>query len=203
MNIRILTSISVKLSTEKKVQTKRMPCIDDPDYSFFKCTEDYYSKKRGCKYPWNSIEKSNATDCGKYSDLSPLIWHYNQNIDSGAGRENFKLSEILLEMKSHCPAPCFQKKYSIEFEKWAWFSDATPVSLQLALDGFTIYHEEEFYKCDFTCIVGELGGNMGFYLGASILLSLDIFFNVIGRIFKNQIFEKESARRYCEHRKSV
>ena len=78
---------------------------------------------------------------------------------------------------------------AFQFEKWAWFSEAKPVSLQVALDGFTIYHEEEFYKCDSTCILGELGGNLGFFLGGSILLGLDIIFNGIRRVSEKQMFK--------------
>ena len=105
----------VKISTQRKISTKRMPCDNDPKYNFFKCAEDYYSRKRGCQYPWNFNKNSNITICKKYSDFSPLFWHFNQNVDTGAGRENFKLSEILLEKGMHCPPPCFLKEYLIEF----------------------------------------------------------------------------------------
>ena len=166
-----------------------MPCDNDSKYNFFKCAEGYYSRKRGCQYPWSYDKNSNTTICKKYSDFSPLFWHFNQNVDTGAGRENFKLSEILLEKGMYCPSPCFLKEYSIEFEKWAWFSEAKPVSLQIALDGFTIHHEDEFYKCDSTCILGELGGNLGFFLGGSILLGLDIIFNGIRMVSEKQMFK--------------
>ena len=170
-----------------------MPCNDDPNYSFFNCIENYYSKTRGCKFPWDSNDASDFALCSKYSDLSPLIWYYNQNIDTGAGREKFKLSEILLKKRGACLPPCFQKKFSVEFEKWAWFNDATPVSLQIALDGFTVSHQEEFYKCDTTCILGELGGNMGFFLGASILLGIDIIFSSLRRLSTSEFFKKKEA----------
>ena len=133
--------------------------------------------------------ESNVGICSKYSELSSLFWYFNQNIGNGAGRENFKLSEILLQYRKECPPPCNLKEYHIGFEKWAWFSEAKPVSLQVALDGFTIYHEEEFYKCDSTCILGELGGNLGFFLGGSILLGLDIIFNGIRRVSEKQMFK--------------
>ena len=60
------------------------------------------------------------------------------------------------------------------------------VSLQVALDGFTIPHLEEFFKCDTGCVVGELGGNLGFFLGGSILLILDIFFTGIKRLVEKR-----------------
>ena len=63
------------------------------------------------------------------------------------------------------------------------------VSLQVALDGFTIPHLEEFFKCDSGCVVGELGGNLGFFLGGSILLILDIFFTAIKRMVEKRFFK--------------
>ena len=67
------------------------------------------------------------------------------------------------------------------------------VSLQVALDGFTIPHLEEFFKCDTGCVVGELGGNLGFFLGGSILLILDIFFTGIKRMVEKRFVYVRSA----------
>lgn len=175
-------SIIVKIETQKKLSTSRITCNDDPNYSFYKCSENYYNKIRGCQYPWSVNNESNTEICSKYSELSSLFWFFNQNTGNGAGRDNFKLSEILLKYRKECPPPCYLKEYIVGFERWAWFSEAKPVSLQVALDGFTIYHLEEFFKCDTGCIVGELGGNLGFFLGGSILLALDLFFTGIRRI---------------------
>ena len=132
---------------------------------------------------------SDTEVCSKYSDFSSLIWNWNQNIGNGAGRENFKLSEILLKYRDECPPPCYLKDYKIGFERWAWYRGMIkPVSLQVVLDGFTIHHLEEFFKCDTGCIVGELGGNLGFFLGGSILLILDIFLKGIVRMTGKRLF---------------
>ena len=92
------------------------------------------------------------------------------------------MNEILLKKRKQCPPPCFLKKYSLQFEKWARFSRADKVSLQISLDGFLIKHEEEYFTCDITCIIGELGGNLGFFLGGSILLGLDIIFKGLRKV---------------------
>ena len=182
------TFILVKIETQKKQPTKRISCNDDPNYSYYQCAENYYNKLRGCQYPWSVNNESDAGICSKYSELSSLFWYFNQNIGNGAGRENFKLSEILLKYRDECPPPCYLKEFKVGFEKWAWFSEANAVSLQVALDGFTIYHLEEFFKCDTGCIVGELGGNLGFFLGGSILLALDLFFTGIRRMTEKKFF---------------
>ena len=161
-----------------------MKCNEDPEYNFYKCTEDYYSKLRKCQYPWNVNYDSDVKICDNYSNLSSLHWRWNQNVDTGAGREYFKMSEILLKNRNECPPPCFLKEYSVDFETWAWFSLGNSVSLQVALDGVTSYHTEEYFKCDSTCIIGELGGNLGFFLGGSILLGLDIIITGFMRVIK-------------------
>ena len=166
------------------MSTTRMKCNDDPEYNFYKCTEDYYSKVRGCQYPWNVNGDSNMKVCDKYFEFSSLLWKWNQNVETGAGRENFKMTEILLEKRKQCPPPCFLKEYFVEFERWAWFNLGTSVSLQVAMDGVTSFHEEEYFKCDSTCILGEIGGNLGFFLGGSILLGLDIIITAFMRMIK-------------------
>ena len=180
--------IIVKIETQKKMSTKRINCNDDPNYSFYQCSENYYNKIRGCQYPWSVNNGSNTGICSKYSELSSLFWYYNQNIDTGAGRDKLKLSEILLKYRKECPPPCYLKKYIVGFEQWAWFSRANPVSLQIALDGFTIYHLEEFFKCDTGCIIGELGGNLGFFLGGSMLMAIDLFLTGIRRIAMKKFY---------------
>ena len=47
------------------------------------------------------------------------------------------------------------------------------------LDGFTIEHQEEYLECDSTCVIGDIGGNIGFFLGASILFGLDVIFEKV------------------------
>ena len=55
-------------------------------------------------------------------------------------------------------------------------------SLKIVLDGFSIKHEEEFLKCDSTCIIGEVGGNLAFFVGGSILLGIDMIFTAIDNV---------------------
>ena len=47
-------------------------------------------------------------------------------------------------------------------------------SIQIALTDSLISQEEEYLGCDMTCIIGEFGGNLGFFLGGSLLFGLDI-----------------------------
>ena len=71
-----------------------------------------------------------------------------------------------------CPPPCLHTSYDVRFESWNMVGEGR--SLQVALSDFQIHHKEEYPACDTTCIIGQLGGNLGFFLGGSILVGLDI-----------------------------
>jgi hypothetical protein len=40
---------------------------------------------------------------------------------------------------------------------------------------FQFTYSEEYFLCDWTCLIGEIGGNFGFFLGGSILALYDFF----------------------------
>ena len=39
---------------------------------------------------------------------------------------------------------------------------------------FRVTNQEEYVVCNWTCLIGELGGNLGFFLGGSILMYYDL-----------------------------
>ena len=170
----------------RKIPTSKAPCNNNPDYDLFQCIEDHYTKKRGCQFPWNMNNASSIKICENYlKDVPSLPWRHSKNIETGALRERFKLNELLLEARKDCLPPCFLEKISVEYETWALWIKATKLSLQISLGSFIISHDEESFKCDGTCIIGELGGNLGFFLGGSILLGLDIVFMGLRKITEN------------------
>ena len=183
---RLLFSITVKMFTKKKISTSKIPCNEEKDYSFFRCIEDFYAERRGCQFPWNIDNSSNINICKKYSEISSVLLNFF-NRDTGAKRETFRLSDILMNAGKHCARPCLLKKFEVKFDRWSLMDQDKSInkpttSLKIVLDGFVIKHEEEFLKCDSTCIIGEVGGNLGFFVGGSILLGIDILFMGINEI---------------------
>ena len=71
-----------------------------------------------------------------------------------------------------CLPPCQSINYGLKIERWDM--RGTGRSIQIAFSDFAITSREERPACDTTCVIGELGGNLGFFLGGSILLGLDI-----------------------------
>ena len=171
-------NILVQISTKQEISTNKKKCNNSPDYNFFQCIEDYYSDVRGCQFPWNINKASNIKICETYSDIYNTLWE-SESVENGANRDRFKLNQFLLmtnDSEKQCLVPCFVKTYSLQLEQWALWMNENKLSLQISLDSFMINHDEDYFKCDTTCIIGELGGNMGFFLGGSILLAIDIAF---------------------------
>ena len=38
---------------------------------------------------------------------------------------------------------------------------------------FQFQYDREYLVCDYTCLLGEIGGTLGFFLGGSILFYID------------------------------
>ena len=168
----------MKLRTRKKISTNKVKCNDDENYDIFKCIENYYSEQRGCQYPWNVYNDSNTRVCANYSEIfsTELIRDRNK----GFRRQNLAYSQHLLMTKHRCYPPCFQRQYEIELETWLNRKEEKDfVSLQIAFEDFIVTHIEEYRSCDISCIVGEVGGNLGFFLGGSVLMGLDIIYSIV------------------------
>ena len=173
--------IIVRKRTEKRLSTVKKPCADDETYSFYKCTESYFYEQRGCQYPWNVYKDLNIKICTN-SEIYSIP--YLKDRDQGYLRETFSQSERLLRTRNRCPPPCSIQHYDVVLESWLHNSDPNSTSLQIAFENFITHHKEEYLGCDRTCIIGEVGGNLGLFLGGSFLLGLDIVFGLITKIIE-------------------
>ena len=173
------SSIYIKISKQKRIARRNTACVHDKQYKMFKCYENYFSKRRRCQFPWNLYNESEIPICNKYSELSPVLMNFG-NVEIGAGRENLRASETPVKLKKLCPLPCTETNFNVKINEWNdWISFQPRKALMVMLDGFTMAYQEEYLECDSTCIIGNIGGNIGFFLGASILLGLDTIFDKI------------------------
>ena len=170
---------SVKISKMERLSKKGHVCNGDPNYNYFQCVESYFDKKRGCQYPWNpylNIEKI-VPICETYSNLSRHV--ANKDREFGAYRKYYTNSERTIRTRSKCPLPCnitsYDLKYLINYE-------GPGKSLKIAFSDFRVTYKKEYLNCDTTCIIGEVGGNLGFFLGGSILIFFDILAKQVKRI---------------------
>lgn len=51
--------------------------------------------------------------------------------------------------------------------------------IYLWFKNFKFKYEKEYLVCDWTCLVGEIGGNFGFFLGGSVLAVFDLILGAL------------------------
>ena len=159
---------------------KNLQCNSDPKYNFHECIESYFYKLRGCQYPWNVYSKLNLPICTNFTEVKYMIESYDRNM--GKRREWFTPSEQIIRTNGECLPPCQNTIYDIKLEKWNMFGDGR--SFQIAFADFAFRSASEYVACGWTCVVGELGGNLGFFLGGSIIFGIDLVIEYIGRLIK-------------------
>ena len=160
------------------MSTKNLQCNSDPNYKFHECIESYFYKLRGCQYPWNVYSTLNLPICTNFSDVKYMIESFDPNM--GRGREKFTPSEQIARTNGECLPPCTNIIYDIKLEKWELSGEGR--SFQIAFADFAFISASEYVACGWTCIVGELGGNLGFFLGGSIIFAIDLIIDYIGRL---------------------
>ena len=171
----------------KNLNIKEEPCSDDKDYSFHRCFESFYYKRQGCQYPWNFYDDLNITVCNNLTVLKEM----DNTLDPRAKFSNLRRVSFT---NGYCPMPCITNRYKLLLQKDEGPGLEDPrmqntsiktYSLKIVFDNFVVEQREEFLACDTTCVIGELGGNLGFFLGGSILALFDLFVQCCTKFLKN------------------
>ena len=61
----------------------------------------------------------------------------------------------------------------------SWMDKKAEWVVYLWFKNFQFQYDQEYTVCDYTCLIGEIGGNLGFFLGGSILFYVDFMLNPI------------------------
>ena len=178
-----LISFLVRIGKTERLSKEGHRCNGNLDYNHFQCIESYFDKKRGCQYPWNYYLKRETNEpigpCTTYHNISKHV--ANKDREYGAYRKYYTNSERTLRTYNQCPLPCnitsYELKYLINYE-------GSGKSLKIAVSDFRVAHKKEYLNCDTTCIIGEVGGNLGFFLGGSILIFFDILAEQVKKLQK-------------------
>ncbi|XP_023326275.1 acid-sensing ion channel 4 [Eurytemora carolleeae] len=88
-----------------------------------------------------------------------------------------------------CPLPCNRSSFSLEYtyirqEKIdiGWGREDFDFAISIWAKNFQIEDSEEIIVCDSTCLLGEVGGNIGLYLGVSVITLVDILFIILYKL---------------------
>ena len=159
-----------------KVSSKKKPCTENNDYNYYRCVESHFYKKRGCQYPWNIYKDLDVPRCDNFTEIEMML--YSKDGNKGYNRHFLGFSERWSRTQMQCPYPCRYTKYTFRYGKGTLdFKDVRGISgksIQIGFSDFVIHNWKEYLACDFSCVIGQLGGNLGFFLGGSILAGFDL-----------------------------
>ena len=170
----------VALSKHEQIRlpTKDMPCNDDPLYSIRDCWERSLQEKAKCVPPWEQLKERFVPFCNTTEELSQFI--KVTSIDS-AGLSGRKWSKYF-----NCPPSCSIVRY-IESDNTKSFTSSDVkmdyggyALIHLAYENDEVTRVEDIVNYDFNNFVGEAGGSLGFFMGASAIT----FYELISRSFK-------------------
>ena len=170
----------VTAATEKKLSTKHSRCNSNPNYNFHQCIESYFYERRGCQYPWNVISNLDIPICTNFTEVKDMIKSYDPNM--GYRRDKFTPFEQITRTNGTCIPPCTNTIYDVKFEKLSLGGEGR--SFKIAFPDFSFKSGSEYVACGYACIIGELGGNMGFFLGGSLMFVIDLVIEYVGILGK-------------------
>ena len=133
--------------------------------------ESYFYKKRGCQYPWNVYGELNIPVCSQIPRILDVMQLSSQNKSFGQERDWWTNIERTIRTNGECLQPCNVTTYQLKYEIKDTIGDG--LEFDITFKNFVVEHKEEFPACDFSCLVGEIGGNIGFFLGGSLLILIE------------------------------
>jgi hypothetical protein len=138
--------------------------------------ESYFYKKRGCQYPWNVYTDLSVPICSQFPQILEAL--DLSNAKDGGNKRNLGMdwawwtnNERVRRTNGECPQPCNVTTYELKYEIGDTIGDG--VEFEIAFKKFVFEHKNEFRACDFSCLIGEIGGNLGFFLGGSLLIIIE------------------------------
>ncbi len=187
---------------------KLRPCTEDLSYDYETCIDLSFSKMRGCQAPWHYYNNSDISICQNASYVQQMFSGTSGIQVAKDYFDRPHMSTLFLSQITGCPLPCTSKKYmwvSIFIDcflfvvvqiyflnrptysyniigKWHWLKpmeNGADWTVHLWFKNFLITYEKEYVVCDWSCLIGEIGGNLGFFLGGSILAFTDTLLSFI------------------------
>ena len=112
--------------------------------------------------------------------MKDMIMSYDPNM--GYRRDKFTPFEQMTRTNGTCTPPCANTIYDVKFERLSLGGEGR--SFQVAFPDFSFKSGSEYVACGYACIIGELGGNMGFFLGGSLMFVIDLVIEYVGILGK-------------------
>ena len=155
-------NLFVSVTKHQKMNQKKSPCNEDPEYDFSSCVGNSITRQVGCRPPW---------DLGNNQDL-PIC----QDLEKIKRFEELSIRTVmdnlvLIVNQTKCLTPCQYKEYKFAAEPDNYFPNFKAIELTFPDDEVTIETEVELYN--FISLVSDIGGALGLFLGFSLVMVWD------------------------------
>ena len=181
LHYKMETSIVFDMAFYKFLDKPERPCSSQTDYSFRNCVNDLRMTTRDWQDPWNynnGINKSMSTN--KTQIMEFYDWDRHGDILK-------PMYDIIYQSKKDlqnkgCPLPCNRSEINLQYtyvprEKitgTSWNNEDFDWTISIWAKNFEINDNKEIKVCDDTCLLGEVGGSIGLYLGVSCISLMDL-----------------------------
>ena len=64
--------------------------------------------------------------------------------------------------------------YDIAHEPLSDLENGASTAIYFYFKDLVVETQTEYLVCDYSCLIGEIGGNLGFFLGGSVLAVIDL-----------------------------
>ena len=111
--------------------------------------------------------------------MNDMVFTVRRN--EGRNREQYSNLRRMDYTKGQCLPPCHYTIFSLSYQNEVANNANAEFgrSISITFSHFHIQYVSQIKSCDTTCIIGELGGNLGFFLGGSLVAAFDILDTLI------------------------
>ena len=140
------------------------PCEQSPNYSFTKCLQKFAKSETNCQVDLNEFDQDQDQNCTKENFL-----HY---FDLLIQLKQIPISSLI--KRSGCLQKCKTIQYPVEtrLQKSNWTSNWT-AEVYVQPKSNLVEHSTEYLFYDINDLLSSFGGNLGLFLGWSILSVLE------------------------------
>lgn len=190
------TGVLVNKKKRTNINYPKGRCQEDPNWDVIRCVEEYIIRTIGCTYPWIIRAVSHVTLFGfkKAGQIDHLCHCQNlEGVRNCSTREDFtkllgahgtllNTSPSKLPKLTGCPPPCTLNDFAIatrDVNFGGVIGNSTGITYYLGTTNLEVTKETWLY--DVNNLIGEIGGSLGLFLGASLLTIFEV---VQGGFFK-------------------
>ena len=189
---------------QKSVITKQSDCEADENYSLFDCLRDKAREISGCEMPTFKLSDvlEDPTIASRNPSCPNISSHfvYNKKFLLPLMFGTFDYVEYMTECEplcrvAHYEAERFHLLEDNEVTNPDYLDSMTGHNIiMMAYKNGDVYLESEVPLYDWNNFIGEVGGSLGFFMGASLFTVFNMGKDVIGGIFNKFSGKKNDSR---------